>query len=185
MSTFAASGREENQSAKKQRSRLSNFCNFLSKLSETTAAILLIALVVLNLAQIFFRYVIVDPLSWTEEGMRYFAIWMTFLAIVPALIRGEHMTIDLLRDVASLKLQRIVGNLVLIVIGGFCVLLIWKGLDAAIGNLKQVSPAIRITRAIPFAAIPVGAGLTLIHVICTLLDRDVAIHPDILEGEIQ
>ncbi|HAG72252.1 MAG TPA: hypothetical protein DCL66_08625 [Gammaproteobacteria bacterium] len=185
MNSSTTSDLKKNLDAGSQRSRLFKFCSSISKLSEASAAILLIAVVGMNLVQIFFRYVIVDPLSWTEEGMRYSAIWMTFLALAPALVRGEHMAIDLFQGVPSIKLRRFVGYLAPIAIGGFCILLIWKGLDAAIGNLKQVSPAIRITMIIPYAAVPLGAGLTLIQVVCTLLSWDTAIQSDVPEGDFQ
>ncbi|MEO3427436.1 TRAP transporter small permease [Pelagibius sp. CAU 1746] len=144
----------------------------LANLTEILAAILLVAVIAMNLAQVFFRYVLVDPLSWSEETMRYSTTWMVFLAAGPALFRGEHMVINLFSDLRSAGLRRLAQRAVLICIGAFCVLLMWQGFPAAIDNMRQVSPAVRIPMTIPYLAIPVGATLMLIKVACLMFLPD-------------
>lgn len=141
----------------------------LTRLTEAVAAILLVAVIVMNLAQVFFRYVLVDPLSWTEETMRYATAWMVLLAGSAALFRREHMVISLFDNVASAALRRAIQLLVLVCIAGFCILLMWEGYPAAIDNMRQVSPAVRIPMTIPYMAIPVGATLMLVKVLCLML----------------
>lgn len=141
----------------------------LTKATESIAAVLLIAVVIMNLAQIFFRYVLVDPLSWSEETMRYSTTWMVLLAGSAAVFRGEHMEISLFDNLRSPGLRRLIRYLVLLCVAGFCILLIWEGFPAAIQNMKQVSPATRIPMIIPYMAIPVGATLMLVKVICLMI----------------
>jgi TRAP-type C4-dicarboxylate transport system permease small subunit len=45
----------------------------------------------------------------------------------------------------------------------------WEGFPAAIDNMRQVSPATRIPMMIPYMAIPVGATLMLIKVLCLMI----------------
>ncbi|MGC9369917.1 MAG: TRAP transporter small permease [Paracoccaceae bacterium] len=141
----------------------------LTRGTEAVAAILLIAVIAMNLAQVFFRYVLVDPISWSEETMRHTTTWMVMLAAAPALLRREHMEVSLFDGVRSAWLRRAVGVLVHLSVAGFCVLLIVKGFPAAIDNMRQVSPAVRIPMTIPYLAIPVGAVLVLINTICMML----------------
>jgi TRAP-type C4-dicarboxylate transport system permease small subunit len=141
----------------------------LANLTENIAAVLLIAVIVMNLAQVIFRYVIVDPLSWSEETMRYSTTWMVLLAGSSALFRGEHMAISLFDNVRSERLRLFVRQLVFVCIALFCVLLMWEGFPAAIQNARQVSPATRIPMVIPYLAIPVGAALMLIKVLCLMV----------------
>jgi TRAP-type C4-dicarboxylate transport system permease small subunit len=47
--------------------------------------------------------------------------------------------------------------------------LIWEGFPAAIDNMRQVSPAVRIPMTIPYLAIPVGATLILINTVAMML----------------
>jgi len=141
----------------------------VSNLTEILAAFLLTAVIIMNLAQVFYRYVLVDPLSWSEETMRYSTTWMVMLAGSSALFRGEHMVINLFTNVRSVKIKYFIHLLVLSSIGGFCVLLMWEGFPAAIDNMRQVSPATRIPMTIPYLAVPVGASLMLIKVICLMI----------------
>lgn len=141
----------------------------LTHLTEVVAALLLVAVIAMNLAQIFFRYVVVDPLSWTEETMRYSTTWLVMLAGSSALFRGEHMVISLFSSVGSPAFRRLIHLSVLACIAGFCLLLMWEGFPAAIDNMRQVSPATRIPMTIPYMAVPVGATLMLIKVLCLML----------------
>lgn len=141
----------------------------LANMTEIVAAILLIAIILMNLAQVFFRYVLVDPLSWSEETMRYSTTWMVMLAGSSALFRGEHMVISLFDNIQYPKIRNFFRLLVLACIGGFCILLMWEGFPAAIDNMRQVSPATRIPMMIPYMAIPVGATLMLIKVLCLMI----------------
>ncbi|WP_428688032.1 TRAP transporter small permease [Roseibium sp.] len=136
---------------------------------EVVSALLLLAVIAMNLAQVFFRYVLVDPLSWTEETMRYATTWMVMLAGSAALLRNEHMAIDLLGERAPARLKRFRRLLVLGCIAAFCFLLMWEGIPAAIKNFRQVSPSVRIPMTFPYLAIPVGAALMFIKSIILML----------------
>lgn len=153
----------------------------LTRATEAISAVLLVAVIVMNVGQIFYRYVLIDPLSWSEESMRYTTTWMVVLAGSAALFRGEHMVISLFDDVASPLVRRVIQLLVLACIGGFCVLLIWQGLPAAIDNMRQMSPAMQIPMTIPYLAIPVGAALMLIKVICLMILPEKALASELAE----
>ena len=51
----------------------------LTTITETIGALIMLSLLVMNFLQVFFRYVLVEPIGWTEEVMRYSVSWMTFL----------------------------------------------------------------------------------------------------------
>ena len=143
--------------------------NALSNGVDRVAALFLIAVVLMNLAQIVFRYVFVDPLSWSEETMRYATVWMVMLAGSSALFRGEHMGISIFDNVRSQRVRNAIRWLVLSCIALFCSLLIWEGYIAAIQNIEQLSPAVEIPMVFPYLAIPVGATLMLIKVVCLMV----------------
>ena len=138
----------------------------LHRISEALAGALLIAVIAINVAQIFYRYVLIDPLSWAQEAMRYATVWMVMLGAASALLRNEHMAMSLLDGVASAAVRRAGRLLVHLCVAAVCVILIWKGFPAALNNIRQVSPAIRVPMTIPFLAIPVGAVLMLVNTVC-------------------
>ncbi len=140
----------------------------LTRLTESIAAVLLVAVLLMNLGQVFWRYALVDPLSWSEESMRYSTVWMVFLAGSAALFRGEHMSVDIFADLRAPRLRRAIRLTVLGLIALFCLILIWEGMPAAILNIRQMSPAMQIPMIIPYIAVPVGGLLMLIKVLCLM-----------------
>ncbi|WP_343115913.1 TRAP transporter small permease [Ostreiculturibacter nitratireducens] len=149
--------------------RLLRFGLGLMRVVEAVSAVLLLAVVAMNLAQVFFRYVLVDPLSWSEETMRYSTTWMVMLAGSAALFRNEHMAIDLLGEHRSERLRKVRRLVVLACVAGFCLLMMWEGFPAALKNYRQVSPAVRVPMTLPYLAIPVGATLMFVKAILLMV----------------
>ncbi len=137
--------------------------------TEALSAALLIAVVAINIAQIFYRYILIDPLSWAQEAMRYSTIWMVMLAAAPALLRNEHMAMSLIDGARSPAIRRLGRLVVHLCVAGFCIALIWWGWPVAMQNMRQVSPAMRVPMTVPYLAIPVGAALLLINTLCLIV----------------
>ncbi|MEM9047971.1 MAG: TRAP transporter small permease [Pseudomonadota bacterium] len=71
-------------------------------------AILLLALMVLViLAQVFFRYILGDALNWTEEAARFGMLWMTGLVAPSAYRWGGFVAIDMI----AMALPRLAGRI--------------------------------------------------------------------------
>lgn len=142
---------------------------FLSSLTESISALLLGAIVVINVLQVVFRYVIGAPLGWTEEVMRYSVVWLTFLASTAALYRGEHMVIDVLGSVLPHRVQRPVYLVALLCIAAFCWILVGEGFPLALRNAAQSSPSARIPMILPYISVAVGGVLMLMQILCLLV----------------
>jgi TRAP-type C4-dicarboxylate transport system permease small subunit len=118
---------------------------------------------------VFFRYVVQDALTWTEETARYLMIWMGFLATGLALREGGHIAVELLLDRlppparrAALGLVHVLGLVFLLsVIGAGWVLL------ARVSG--QRTPVLGISMLWPYLAIPVGCLLTALEMGALLL----------------
>ena len=54
-----------------------------------------VVMVIVTLAQVFFRYVIAAPLPWSEELARYCFVCIVFLGGAIGLSRGIHLGVDL------------------------------------------------------------------------------------------
>ena len=161
---------------------------WLTWLTEGLGAVLLFVVIAINMIGVFFRFVINDPIGWTEEIMRYLVVWATFLAASAALFRGEHMTINLFESFPILWLRRAIHVVALLCVGAMCVVMIWQGYPLAIKNAAQLSPTMQILMMWPYLAIPVAGTLMLINVVALLLmppgataadlEREARPHPD-------
>jgi TRAP-type transport system small permease protein len=67
---------------------------WLIRLESGLALALLTFVVVTNAAQVFWRSVLGDPLSWTEEAARVAFIWVVYVGVVRAVRRRTHLSVD-------------------------------------------------------------------------------------------
>jgi TRAP-type C4-dicarboxylate transport system permease small subunit len=155
----------------------------LTRVTETIGALLMLAIVVVNFLQVFFRYVLFDPLGWTEEAMRYSVAWLTFLLAGAVLYRGEQLSIDLLGNALPASLRRVQSITVLLLIAAFCLILVAYGLPQAIRNLQQLSPSAQIPMIVPYLSIVAGGLLMLVKAVCLMIVDPERVHGDLGGGD--
>ena len=68
----------------------------LHNAEEYLVAVLLALMVLFVFAQVVSRYALHRSLSYTEELVRYFFVWATFLGAGAALKRGRHLRLDII-----------------------------------------------------------------------------------------
>ncbi|MEF3077657.1 TRAP transporter small permease [Winogradskyella poriferorum] len=128
--------------------------------------IVIMGVMVVNVIwQVFTRFVVGTPSSFTDELARYLMIWLGILGAAYVSGRNMHVAIDVLPQKASNKTQKylklvvyvliILFALFAMVIGGCRLVYITYVLD-------QQSPALQIPLAFVYLAIPVS-GLLIIY----------------------
>lgn len=68
------------------------------RIVEFIVTIMFAAAVILVIAQVFWRYVLGDPITWTNQISRALFIWMTYLGIPVLFNRNILMSFDLLQE---------------------------------------------------------------------------------------
>ena len=147
---------------------LTRILTITGRLGESLAAGLLLSIVALNVLAVFFRFVLSDPIGWTEETMRYAIVWATYLGAGSALWRGEHMVLDLIARFEGQMIHRILRALSLLAIAAFCIIILSVGYPLAMANARQVSPVMNISMFWPYLAIPVGCTLITLKALLLL-----------------
>ena len=148
---------------------MSSLARLLDRILFGTIALLLAAMVADVTIQVFFRYVIQDPPTWTEELARYLFIWQIFLAAGVAFGRGSHIVVDALLMAlprAGKRVLLIVSNLMVL---AFLLVLIWQGANMVGLTSNTFSTAMTLNMGMVYAALPVGAGVSALYVILRLL----------------
>ena len=72
--------------------------NKLMKGVEFIVTVLFAVSVILVIAQVFWRYVLGDPITWTNQISRALFVWMTYLGIPVLFSRNILMSFDLLQE---------------------------------------------------------------------------------------
>jgi len=95
--------------------------------------------------QVFNRFVLGLPLSWSEEFQKYGHIWMVMLAIPVAYRRGAHLGMDMLLMLLPRAMQRGIGLLTEV---------LWLVLALAIGRYTLVIMQVAKNQDSPGLGIP-------------------------------
>jgi len=115
------------------------------------------------LAQVVFRYVLSHPLPWSEELARYLMVWVACLAASEAYARGNHVGVTLIVNAVRPKQRKI---MILIIHSAVCVLMgvvVYQGFKLSLMVGDQLSPAMELSMAWPYLAVPAGAVLIFIQ----------------------
>jgi TRAP-type C4-dicarboxylate transport system permease small subunit len=137
--------------------------------------VLIMAVMVLNvLWQVFSRYFMGSPSSFTDELARYLMIWIGILGAAYVAGKNMHVAIDVLpsrlSDSAQHKLKQLVRACIIIfcllamVIGGSRLVYITYVLD-------QFSPALNVPLAVVYAVIPLSGLLIIYYKISDMLQN--------------
>lgn len=135
--------------------------------------IVIMAVMVINvLWQVFTRYVMGNPSSFTDELARYLMIWIGVLGAAYVAGKNGHVAIDVLPSRLSAKAQKKLAKLVNVVI-------ILFALCAFVGGgirlvyisylLGQHSPALQIPLAFVYAILPLSGLLIIYYKVSDLL----------------
>jgi TRAP-type C4-dicarboxylate transport system permease small subunit len=125
----------------------------------------IIALIVLSLLQVFTRYVLNAPLSWTEEVSTMFLIWMTYVGTYTLLYQDSHARVDLIDEFFGKRIARWIHTFWDIVIGVFLVALAYAGVSLMEVIAYDKTPALRISYAIVLCIIPIVAVSMLFTIV--------------------
>ena len=149
--------------------RLENFGDWLGKITIFIVIILTGILVITVLTGVFFRYIIRDSLSWTEELARYLMIWAALLAVSVGIKDKEHVGIQLLIKQFPPMITKLITLVVYIITIIFLAVLTFKGYQVADRAQNQVSLALNISMYWPLMSIPVSAALAIIQQLIQLI----------------
>lgn len=139
--------------------------NKVDKVLGSVLSIIMAVMVVNVLWQVFTRFIIGTPSSFTDELARYLMIWVGILGAAYISGQGKHVAIELLPSKLSEKNRTKLGWLVHVIVLLFCFLVFVIGgsrLVYVTFILKQFSPALQIPLAAVYIVIPIS-GLLIMY----------------------
>jgi len=117
----------------------------------------------------FWRYVLNDPILWTEEAARYLMIWMALIAASISMKRREHVSMKILVNKAPVFVRRIIETLTSLAVAYFLYVLTREGITMVLSARSQVSPALGISMFWPLLSVPLSGAFTLAQLILVLV----------------
>ncbi len=137
--------------------------------------IIIMSIMVINvLWQVFSRYFLGAPSSFTDELARYLMIWIGILGAAYVSGRNKHVAIDVLPSRLSAKTQKKLRLIVRILIILFCLFALVIGgsrLVYVTFVLDQYSPALQVPLAVVYMIIPISGLLIIYYKMSDILNQ--------------
>lgn len=138
-------------------------------------SVLLMSVLVINvLLQIFMRYIVGSPVTFTEELARYLLIWLGFIAASYAYGQRMHLALDLmvnkLKDGKKTALNIVIHSLIAL----FAIsVLVYGGLHLVYLTyiLEQYSPALGVSLGVIYIVLPLSGIAIILYAIDFILQE--------------
>lgn len=144
--------------------RKKNLFASILDIDDVFGMISLVVIVTVTILSVFMRYVIGDPIKWTEEVVLALFVWFTFLGASSATKWDKHIGIDFITDLMPAKIQTVLKYfryLLLIAVSG--VVFIYLGWNLAIRAYHKLTPVLGIKYTYIDLALPLAGILIIIH----------------------
>lgn len=147
----------------------SKFLDFLEIIEKAAIAVSFALMIIFMTYQVILRYVFNHSNVWSEELVRYLFILVVMLAAAIAIRRNSHLQIDVLISLFGPKLKSVFTIVATVVGIGFLGLLCKYSVDLVITGMNTATAGLKISMAIPYAAVPLGCVLMILTSIEVIL----------------
>lgn len=163
-------------------------------LNQGLVMLMMMAMAALVFTNVVTRYVFGFSLNWAEEASRFLMVWVAYLGAGLAMREGRHVAIEFVQGLLPARLAPYARAFVALLILAFMVALAVLGVQIAQFAWRQRTPVLGIPQGAVYLAIPIGAGLFVVHFLVVLRDYlrqkpnavdvdDLVAHGGVAEGE--
>ncbi len=146
----------------------------LDRSLELLVIVVMVVLVVDVLWQVFTRFILKDPSTWSEELAVFMLIWVSLLGAAVALNRGAHLGIDYFVGKLPLRkrLYTEIFAFLCVALFSFTVMIL-GGIELVRSTLRlgQQSPALGIQVGYVYLAIPISGFFLVLYSVIGLVER--------------
>ena len=134
----------------------------INKILRFIVIIMLSVMSVVVFAQVLFRIVHLS-IPWSEELSKYLLIWSTFLGAAICIRKGSLVGLEFLKNSMSEEKQKILQTILNLIVCVMLLFLISVGFWAVRRVWFQITPVLKLSMGLMYAAIPVGSVFMLIN----------------------
>lgn len=145
--------------------------NILNKALSMLAGISFLAMVLLVCWQVFTRYILQNPSSWSEELVSYVFAWMTLLGA--SLVVGErgHMNIPIIVERMKPEVRKILAIFTEIVAFSFAaVILVYGGLQMTQLAMGQMTSSLGVAVGVFYVILPLSGIINMLFAMLNIVD---------------
>lgn len=131
---------------------------------------MLLAIVMIVLSNVFFRYFLHIGLGWTEEAARFLLIGMTFVAATAAVKQWGHFQLLVIRNWLPKRYHRVIQYFAVFVVLLMSMLLVRHGISIAQISWYQTSPTMDWSMGYLYSMVPICGAIMFVFALEHLFD---------------
>lgn len=139
--------------------------------TEAVVAFLMAVMVGTVILQVFCRFVLDNPLSWSEELARYAFVWITFLGAAVAYRHGAHIVVEILVVKLPRRAQMVLAWVADALMVVALLVLLVQGLGIVEVNSNVEATMLEIPMSWVYGSVPVSAMIMLAYQVERTLRR--------------
>ncbi len=143
------------------------------RVTQAAVALAVILFAVASLAgfyQVIARFILGEPATWSETLVRTLLIWMVYLGLCGAVRIGALISVDVLYRACHGRARRALQGAIALATVTLFVILVWFGCEMVYRVRFQNLAGLEISVAWAYAAIPIGALLSILAVLAHYFD---------------
>lgn len=144
------------------------FDRLINTILRIIVMIMLSIMSIVVFAQVIFRIVHLS-IPWSEELSKYLLIWCTFLGSAMCIWKGSLVGLEFLKNSLPQKQQKLLQTFLNLIVCLLLIFLIVVGFWAVKRVCFQITPVLKQSMGLMYAAIPVGSVFMLINQILTTI----------------
>lgn len=129
----------------------------------TVGALLLLAILVLVMAQVIVRFAPLDGWVWTGELARFSLVWLSFLMAGYLLGRDQHISLNFIDHLLPELGRRVVSMVANLVVAAVCAGFVYEGIGLVEARSGIRSSAAGIPMSLVYAIPTIGFALTAVR----------------------
>ncbi len=119
--------------------------------------------------QVIYRYLLAQPLHWSEELARYLFVWISILGAALSVQKRGHVGMDFFFKMLPDKGRRYLIFLIYLLMGVVVLVILVQGIFLVQKTAAQQSPAMEISMGWAYASLPAGAALMVLHLLVIII----------------
>jgi len=134
------------------------------------AVILFAVLFIFGLAQVIWRWVFNNPITWTEESINILYVWVCYLGWVIAESKDSHIRITAVVNKFPANVQKYIQvfNHLLCIL--FCILMVYYGFKMTAIGAKRTTVSFTMSYAVVYVIGPVSNLIIMVYEIAQMIE---------------
>ena len=142
----------------------------VTRASVFAACCLLAAAAAVGFYQVLARFLLAEPVTWSETAVRVLLIWMAYLGLCGAMRAGALVSVDVLYKACRGRARRVLEAAITLSTLSLLAILVWYGAILT-GRVRfQTLAGLEVPVSWAYAAIPTGAAISILAVLAHYFD---------------